>query len=193
MAEGTYKGEDPAASALTEDSRPGDETAADQAEAANDPSRADEADAALQTLQRERDELQDRLLRTAADFQNYRNRSDRERRELIESAASDVLAELLPIVDNFERALQAPAPPEAEAFRTGAELIHRQMLDLLRKRRVTPIEALGADFDPRYHQAVIHEPSDEHREGEVMEELQRGYMLGDRLLRPAMVKVAKRT
>ena len=65
------------------------------------------------------------------------------------------------------------------------------MLDLLRKRGVTPIEALGADFDPRFHQAVSQETSDAHREGEVMEELQRGYMLGDRLLRPAMVKVAK--
>jgi molecular chaperone GrpE len=194
MAEQTFQDKDRAASALTEDDpRPGDETAADQAEASNAAPRIEDADAALQTLQRERDELQDRLLRTAAEFQNYRNRVDRERRELIESAASDVLAELLPIVDNFERALQAPSTPGAEAFRKGAELIHRQMLDLLRKRRVTPIEALGADFDPRYHQAVIHEPSDEHREGEVMEELQRGYMLGDRLLRPAMVKVAKRS
>ena len=70
------------------------------------------------------------------------------------------------------------------------ELIHRQMLDLLRRRGVTPIEAVGADFDPRVHQAVSQEQSDTHREGEVMEELRRGYMLGDRLLRPAMVKVA---
>ena len=193
MTEQGYKGEDPAGSALTEESRAGDETAADQAEASDALPRVEDADAALQALQREKDELQDRLLRTAADFQNYRNRVDRERRDLIESAASDVIAEMLPIVDNFERALQAPAPPEDEAFRKGIALIHRQMLDLLRKRRVTPIEALGADFDPRYHQAVIHESSDVHREGEVMEELQRGYMLGDRLLRPAMVKVAKRS
>ena len=71
------------------------------------------------------------------------------------------------------------------------ELIHKQMVDLLRKRGVKPIEALGADFDPNVHQAVVHETSDEHREGEVMQELQRGYTLGDRLLRPAMVKVAK--
>jgi molecular chaperone GrpE len=102
-----------------------------------------------------------------------------------------VLLELLPIIDNFERALQAPAVGD-EAFKKGVELIHKQMLDLLRKRGVTLIDALGADFDPNVHQAVIHEPSDEHREGEVMQELQRGYKLGDRLLRPAMVKVAKR-
>lgn len=145
----------------------------------------------LATLREERDALQDRLLRTAADFDNYRKRIERERRDLSEFAASDVLSELLPILDNLERALQAPAPPEADAFRKGAELIHKQMIELLRKRGVRPIEALGADFDPRIHQAVIHEGSEDHREGEVMEELQRGYMLGDRLLRPAMVKVAK--
>jgi len=142
-------------------------------------------------LQQERDALQDRLLRTAAEFDNYRKRIDRERRDLAEFAAADVLTELLPIIDNFERALQAPASPDAEAFRKGVELIHRQMLDLLRKRGVKPIEALGADFDPNFHEAVMHEASSDHREGEVMQELQRGYTLGDRLLRPAMVKVAK--
>lgn len=151
---------------------------------------AGEADQ-LTALQQERDALQDRLLRTAAEFDNYRKRIDRERRDLSEFAAADVLFELLPILDNLERALQAPAPPEADAFRKGAELIHRQMLELLRKRGVRPIETLGSDFNPNFHQAVIHEASDQHREGEVMQELQRGYMLGDRLLRPAMVKVAK--
>jgi molecular chaperone GrpE len=145
----------------------------------------------LTALQQERDALQDRLLRTAAEFDNFRKRIDRERRDLSEFAASDVLLELLPILDNFERALQAPTPAEAEGFRKGIELIHRQMLELLRKRGVRPIEALGSDFNPNFHQAVIHEASDSHREGEVMQELQRGYMLGDRLLRPAMVKVAK--
>ena len=79
----------------------------------------------------------------------------------------------------------------ADAYRKGVELIHRQLREILRKRGVRPIEALGADFDPHYHQAVSHEPAEGHREGEVIEELRRGYMLGDRLLRPAMVKVAK--
>jgi molecular chaperone GrpE len=147
----------------------------------------------LAALQQERDALQDRLLRTAAEFDNYRKRIDRERRDLSEFAAADVMRELLPIIDSFERALDAPAPPEADAYRKGAELIHRQMLDLLKKRGVKPIEAVGADFDPNFHQAVIHEASDSHREGEVIQELQRGYILGDRLLRPAMVKVAKRS
>jgi molecular chaperone GrpE len=149
------------------------------------------ADDRLTQLQEEKDALQDRLLRTAAEFDNFRKRVDRERRELAEFAAADILAEILPIVDNFERALQAPGPPEAEPFRKGVEMIHKQIVDLLRKRGVTPIDAVGADFDPNYHQAVIHETSADHREGEVMEEMQRGYMLGDRLLRPTMVKVAK--
>ena len=145
----------------------------------------------VEALKAERDALQDRLLRTAAEFDNYRKRIDRERRDQSESAAASLLAEVLPVVDNLERALQAPTGPEAAGYRAGVELIHRQLIDLLRKRGVTPIEALGADFDPRFHQAVTQETSDAHRDGEVMEEMQRGYMLGDRLLRPAMVKVAK--
>ena len=147
--------------------------------------------AALDDLRRERDSLQDRLLRTAAEFDNYRKRMERDRRELSEYAASDVLTEMLPIVDNLERALQSASADDA--FRKGVELIHKQMLDLLKKRGVRVIEATGQMFDPNFHNAVIHEDSTEHREGEVMQELQRGYMLGDRLLRPAMVKVAKRS
>ena len=144
----------------------------------------------LEELRREKDSLQDRLLRTAAEFDNYRKRVERERRDLADYMKADILAEILPIVDNFERALQAPSS-DTDSLRKGVELIHKQMHDFLRKRGVTPIEALGADFDPNFHQAVIHETSPSHRDGEVIEELQRGYMLGDKLLRPAMVKVAK--
>jgi molecular chaperone GrpE len=164
---------------------------ADESPAQGQPAAGDGADSP-EALRRERDTLQDRLLRTAAEFDNYRKRIDRERRELAEFAAADILSEVLPIIDNLERALQAPASGD-EALRKGVELIHKQMLDLLRKRGVRPIEAQGAAFDPNFHQAVIHEASDAHAEGEVMQELQRGYLLGDRLLRPAMVKVAKRS
>jgi molecular chaperone GrpE len=143
-------------------------------------------------LQRERDEFKDLLLRKTAEFDNYRRRTERERQTQADTAAADLLEELLPLVDDLERALQAEAGPEgAEAYRLGVELIHRQLLDLLRKRDVKPIEALGADFDPHYHQAVTHEAAAGHREGEVIEEYRRGYTLGDRLLRPSMVKVAK--
>lgn len=145
----------------------------------------------IAALRREKDGLQDRLLRTAAEFDNYRKRVERDRKDQAEAAMADALEDLLPIMDDLERALQAPAGDGADAYRKGVELIHRQMDNLLRKRGVKPIEAVGLDFDPRFHQAVIHETSSDHREGEVMEELRRGYMLGDRLLRPAMVKVAR--
>ena len=149
------------------------------------------ADSALDALHREKQALQDRLLRTAAEFDNYRKRVERERVERRDSAEADLLGDFLPIVDDLERALQAPAGGDADAYRRGVELIHRQLADLLRRRGVTPIDTLGKDFDPRYHQAVMHDASSEHREGEVIEELRRGYMLGERLLRAAMVKVAK--
>ena len=145
----------------------------------------------LDAMRREKEALQDRLLRTAAEFDNYRTRVERDRREQAEAATANALTGLLPIIDDLERALKTPVGTEVEGFRKGIELIHQQMVELLRKRGVKPIEAVGAEFDPRYHQAVAHESSPEHREGEVIEEFARGYMLGDRLLRPAMVKVAK--
>ena len=147
-------------------------------------------DEALTALRAEKDALQDRLLRMAAEFDNYRKRIDRERREQSDAAAESVLLDLLPIVDDLERALQAPATGEAEAYRAGVELILRGMLDLLRRRGVTPIETTDADFDPRVHQAVTQEPSEKHRPGQIIEEFRRGYLLGERLLRAAMVKVA---
>ena len=143
-------------------------------------------------LQKERDDYYDRLLRKTAEFDNYRKRTDRERLQLAEAAAADLIKDLLPLVDDLERAIKSDAGHEAAApILRGVELIHKQLLDTLRKRGVTPIEALGADFDPHYHMAVAHEPAEGRRENEVIEEFTRGYMLGDRLLRPAMVKVAK--
>ena len=146
---------------------------------------------ALADIKRERDAAQDRLLRLAAEFDNYRKRIDRERRDQTDAAVAAAVEDLLPVIDNLERALNTPAGTDADSYRQGVELIHRQMLEILRKRGVTPIESVGTDFDPQIHQAVAHESSTDHREGEVMEEFGRGYKLGDRLLRPAMVKVAK--
>lgn len=143
-------------------------------------------------LQKQRDEYYERLLRKTAEFDNYRKRTDRERVQLSEAAAADLIEELLPLVDDMERALKADAAPDGgDAIRRGVELIHKQLLETLRKRGVKPLDSLGADFDPHYHMAVAHEPADGRREGEIVEEFRRGYMLGDRLLRPAMVKVAK--
>ena len=144
-----------------------------------------------EAVARQRDEYYDLLLRKTAEFDNYRKRTDRERRELAEYAAADLLGELLPVVDDLERALAAPADESsAEAYRAGVELIHKQMLDLLAKRGVSPIEAVGQPFDPNFHQAVAREVSEPERDGLVIDEFRRGYMLGNRLLRAAMVKVA---
>jgi molecular chaperone GrpE len=142
-------------------------------------------------LQRQRDEYYDLLLRKTAEFDNYRKRTDRERQTVSEAAAADMIRDLLPIIDDLERALKADPGEAVEGYRRGVELIHQHVMDLLRKRGVRPIEALGADFDPHYHQAVAHDVAEGAREGEVIEEFRRGYMLGDRLLRPSMVKVAK--
>jgi molecular chaperone GrpE len=143
-------------------------------------------------LQRQRDEYYDLLLRKSAEFDNYRKRIDRERQAQSENAAASLVEELLPLMDDLERALNADAGADGgEAYRRGVELIQQQLGEILRKRGVRPIDALGADFDPHYHQAVSYEPAEGRREGEIVEEFRRGYMLGDRLLRPSMVKVAK--
>ena len=142
-------------------------------------------------LQRQRDEYYDRLLRKTAEFDNYRKRIERERQAQAESAAADVLKELLPLIDDLERALKAESAEGTDAYRRGVELILKRLEDTLLRRGVRPIEALGLDFDPNYHQAVAYEPAENRRDGEVIEEFGRGYMLGDRLLRPSMVKVAK--
>lgn len=143
-------------------------------------------------LQRQVAGLTDRLLRTTAEFDNFRKRTERERQTLSEAVAGDLIEELLPLLDDLERALKAEVGPEgAELYRRGVELIQRQLMDLLAKRGVRAIDATGAAFDPHFHQAVSYEPAPGHRDGEVIEEFRRGYMLGDRLLRPSMVKVAK--
>lgn len=140
----------------------------------------------------ERDQLRDRLLRTTAEFDNYRKRVERDRREMADRAAESLLLDLLPILDDLERALAAETTGEgADPYRRGVEIIHKQLLDLLGRRGVTPLDALGADFDPHLHQAVTSEPADGHRDGEVVEVLRKGYVLNERLLRPAMVKVAQ--
>ena len=166
------------------------------APAAPETTDADKTEAIVSTdpvsdLQRERDDYYDRWMRKTAEFENYRRRVERERREQADATVVDLLQELLLVVDDFDRALTVDSDERDAAYRKGVELIHGKLHDLLRKHGVRPIEALGADFDPNIHQAVIHEASPDQREGEVIGELRRGYMMGDRLLRPALVKVAK--
>jgi len=161
--------------------------AAENVDIATDAAGGDAADA----VKRERDDYHDRWLRKTAEFDNYRKRIERERREQADQAVTTLLEDLLLIVDDFDRALTVEASGDSDAYRKGVELIHGKLHDLLRKRGVRPIDTLGTDFDPNVHQAVIHEVSPDHREGEIIGELRRGYMIGDRLLRPSMVKVAK--
>jgi molecular chaperone GrpE len=144
----------------------------------------------IEELRKERDDLRDRLLRQAAEFDNYRKRIDRERRDSSMLASVDFVQDLLPVIDDFERALQTDAPG-AESYRQGLEIIHRALMDMLRKRGVTSIDAVGTNFDPQIHQAVAYEEMPDRRDGEVTEQFTRGYRLGDKLIRPAMVKVAK--
>jgi len=149
------------------------------------------AEQQLAELQRERDDYRDRWMRKAAEFDNYRRRIERERRDQADQTVTDLLLDLLLVVDDFDRALTVDAGGSGAAYRKGVELIHAKLQELLRKQGVKPIEAIGADFDPNLHQAVAHEATADHRDGEVIGEMRKGYTIGDRLLRPAMVKVAK--
>jgi molecular chaperone GrpE len=150
-----------------------------------------EAPSGLEIVKRERDEYYDRLLRQTAEFDNYRKRIERERRAQADQAVVDLMLELLNVVDDFDRALTMHADESGSSYKKGVELIHAKLHDLLRRNNVRPIDALGSAFDPNLHQAVMYEESGDHSDGEVIGEMRRGYMMGDRLLRPAMVKVAK--
>ena len=168
-----------------------DADAASEQPADRDSSASKESSPELDALRRERDEHYDRLLRKTAEFDNYRKRVERERREQADEKVADLLLDLLGIADDFERAMAVDSEEDSDVYRRGIELIYTKLQDLLKRHGVRPIAALGTDFDPNLHQAVMHEVSPEHREGEVIGELRRGYTINDRLLRPAMVKVAK--
>ena len=150
----------------------------------------------LDQARRERDDLRDQLLRTAAEFDNYRKRTDRERRDQLETASADLARDLLPILDDLERALDAAAAsgdddPRLTSLRTGVEMVYRQFLETLRRRNIEAIEAVGQPFDPNWHEAVATEPAGDRADDEVVGEIRRGYRIGDRLLRAALVRVAK--
>jgi molecular chaperone GrpE len=140
-------------------------------------------------LKTERDALYDRLARLQAEFDNFRKRQAKENQDYRDYALNNAILGLLPIVDSFDRALQANEGPE---FRKGVELINRQFHDALTKLGVEPISAAGQPFDPNLHQAVQTVQSEDVPENHVVDEFQRGYRLKGRLLRPAMVTVAKK-
>ena len=144
--------------------------------------------AEIARLRQEIADLRDRSMRTLADFDNYRKRAERERQELKRYALLEPLRDFLTVADNLDLALSAQG--SAEDLKRGVEMIHRQMTELLRRFGVTEVPAVGQAFDPTVHEAVAREESAEVKSPTVTAELRRGYKLHDRLLRPAMVKVA---
>jgi len=143
----------------------------------------------LQKLKSERDALLDRLARAQAEFENARRRAAKEQQDFRDFATSDAIKSLLPVIDSFERALQVKS--EGGEFRSGIELIYKQLQDALAKLGVHAIPAKGEPFDPRFHEAIEMVETTDAPDHTVFDELQRGYKFKDRLLRPAMVRVAK--
>jgi molecular chaperone GrpE len=154
--------------------------------------------AELKRIEAENAELKNSLARRQADFENYRKRVERERTETYNRVVADVAAKLLPVVDNLKRALEAEASVEAAEsdefrhFLSGVDLISKQLAGVLEALGVKPIAAVGEQFDPHIHEAVVTEPTDDYAPDTVIQELVAGYRLGDKLIRPALVKVATR-
>lgn len=145
--------------------------------------------AELTRLQNENAEMKDRLLRARADFENFRKRAEREKTDYFKYALADIVRELLPVIDNFERALAAKTDSAPDLL-AGIELIYKQLGDVLAKKGLQVVEDVPAPFDPSYHEAVTSEQNSDVPHHTVTEILQKGYVLNERLIRPAMVKVA---
>jgi molecular chaperone GrpE len=167
-----------------EDAEPADKTAA--------PSTPPTAEERIATLEREKQDLRDRMLRIAAEFDNWKKRSRREQAEAEGKAREAVLRDMLEVIDNLERANASwqTGPVDAQAIQQGVQLVLRQANSKLERHDVKPIEAKGKPFDPREHDAISQVPSPEVAPGTVVSELQKGYRIGERLLRPASVVVA---
>ncbi len=148
----------------------------------------DQLKSAYEQLKAERDQLVDRVARLQAEFENARKRAERERQDFKDYATGNVIERFLPVLDNFELALKATG--SADQLRSGIELIVKQMEDVLRQFQVLPVPAVGEQFDPRHHEALGTVERDDLPDQHVAEEIRRGYKLRERLLRPAMVRVA---
>lgn len=137
-------------------------------------------------------ELQDKYVRQVAEFDNFRKRTDKEKSQMFEQGQANVLEKILPVVDNFERGLAAsPEDEQGKAFADGMNMIYKQLMKQLEDLGVTPIEALGQEFDPNLHNAVMQVASEEYESGVVAQELQKGYKFHDTVLRHSMVAVAE--
>jgi molecular chaperone GrpE len=160
-----------------------------QVEEAPRPDPAEAVTAERDQLQAENADLQDRLLRRQAEFENFRRRTERDRSDFLQYAGMEIVRDILPILDDFERALKIESS-DAD-YRKGVELIYQRLLETLKKIGLEPIEAtIGQEFDPNLHQAVVREETGEAPDNTITDEFQRGYNFKGKLLRPAMVKVA---
>lgn len=164
--------------------------AAAKAQASSEAGLPEDLAGAYKKLLSEKQDLYDRLLRKQAELENFRKRTEREKEEFLKHATADLVRALLPALDSFERALNHRHSGVPSQFYHGMELIHHEILEVLGRAGLSPVETKGKLFDPHFHQAVETVESSEHRDQEVVEELQRGYKLKQRLLRPAIVKVA---
>ena len=145
---------------------------------------------AAQVLEELKNEFDNRYKRLQADFDNFRRRTNQEKEQLSGFVKGNVLADLLPVLDNFERAVQSPAEGDAKTFLDGFVMIHQNLMATLQKHGLAPIEAVGQPFDPNLHQAIMRVETDEYPEDTVVEVLQTGYTVDGRCIRPAMVKVS---
>ena len=147
-------------------------------------------DAKCEAMQAKIDELEDRVKRQMAEFENFRKRTEKEKAMMFETGAKSVIDKILPVVDNFERGLATiPEDDENSAFASGMKMIYKQMMDELDKIGVKPIEAVGQEFDPNFHNAVMQVESEEYESGVVAQELLKGYMYHESVVRHSMVAV----
>lgn len=174
------------------------ENTIDAADAAQDAQEEPEAAATAQVdeptaLRAERDELKERMLRLAAETENYKKRSEREKAEFLKRANEALVRDLLPVLDNLERALaSARDGSDAQGVAQGVDMVHQELKKVLERHGLEAIESLGQPFDPERHEAMMQQEDPELDDNTVLNQLQRGYMFQDRLLRPAMVIVSKR-
>ena len=169
---------------VNEDSAVQAEDASDAEEQADSKKTADPKDAVIA-------DLQDRVKRQMAEFDNFRKRTDKEKSAMFEMGASDVIKKLLPVVDNFERGFKSITDDEKETpFAKGMDMVYKQMIKMLEDLEVKPIEAVGLEFNPDFHNAVMHVEDESAGEGIIVEEFEKGYTYRDTVIRHSMVKVA---
>ena len=177
---------------LEKDGTQGDEDNETQTDDSLEPETATSIEEEFAKLKAEYQEQYDQMLRKIAEFDNAKKRAERRAEESSKYAVEGVIKDVIPIIDSVERAIESTnESKDFDALSEGIQLIHKQLLDSLQRRNVNPIEAMGENFDPNRHEAIMHVESEEVPENAVIEEFQRGYTLHDRVVRPSMVSVSK--